>query len=295
MIYQEFIELARAYGLIIETAYANTARCVRVPLVDSKHGVKDGEYRLMHDNLGIGGYIKNYKTGAYVSFFRKDNSISEIKAIKIAEKRKIDAKKDLSKEHNKQAKLAKYLCTREFKKAVSHPYLTLKIVKPHNTLTDNDGNLIIPLRNIKGSIRSFVKVTPDNLKTYLKNAQKHGCFYQFGFIKSKVIICEGFATGASIYESTNIPTISAMDAGNLEPVAIEIRKKYGTKIVITIAGDDDHKSLHNIGKISAEKAAKAVGGRYILPEFTEKQLELGMTDFNDWKNNGVNISRVFFK
>ncbi len=96
-----------------------------------------------------------------------------------------------------------------------------------------------------------------------------------------MLICEGFATGASLYEATRIPTLAAMDAGNLERVATDMRNKYGDNMKITIAADNDHTTSGNPGVTYAEKAAAAVRGTVVIPKFDEKEKAQKLTDFND--------------
>ena len=53
-----------------------------------------------------------------------------------------------------------------------------------------------------------------------------------------LIICEGVATGLSLYECTGYPVAVAFDAGNLEPVAKVMRARM-PNLRIVIAADDD--------------------------------------------------------
>ena len=59
-------------------------------------------------------------------------------------------------------------------------------------------------------------------------------------IYDSAIICEGYATGASIHEASKETVIVAFDSGNLLPVATSFREKFPSKIII-IAADDDSK------------------------------------------------------
>jgi len=96
------------------------------------------------------------------------------------------------------------------------------------------------------------------------------------------------AEGASLSEALCFPTIAAFDSGNLRPVAMALHEKYPQKPIV-IAGDDD-KHLEatqgvNPGKIKAEEAARAVGGKAIFPIFAPDEHTTenakGFTDFND--------------
>jgi len=110
-------------------------------------------------------------------------------------------------------------------------------------------------------------------KRFLTGGQKKGCFWWLGQRTDTVLIAEGFATAASIYEETGDQTFIAFDAGNLEAVARLIRaKKPDAKIAIM--GDND---TSGVGQKAAEKAALACNGEILIPPYSG-------TDWNDYLN-----------
>lgn len=50
---------------------------------------------------------------------------------------------------------------------------------------------------------------------------------------------------------------------------------------IVIAADNDHGSVNNPGVTYAKKAAEAVKGSIIIPQFNETEKAVKLTDFND--------------
>ena len=64
-----------------------------------------------------------------------------------------------------------------------------------------------------------------------------------------IYICEGFATGASIYLALNKQAIvfCALNAHNLEPVARNLKQSYGEDISIVFAVDNDQWKVENTG------------------------------------------------
>ena len=70
----------------------------------------------------------------------------------------------------------------------------------------------------------------------------------------------------------------AFDAGNLQPVAEALRASFPDADLL-IAADDDHTTEGNPGASKAAHAAKAVGGRTVLPRFADASCR--GTDFND--------------
>jgi putative DNA primase/helicase len=87
------------------------------------------------------------------------------------------------------------------------------------------------------------------------------------------VIAEGYATAATLSQILGFATVAAFDSGNLVSVAKSLREKYPEKRIV-IAGDDDkHLELtHGInpGRSKAGEAARAVGGKVLLPIFAPK-------------------------
>ena len=74
--------------------------------------------------------------------------------------------------------------------------------------------------------------------------------------------------------------VVAFDAGNLGAVAEKIRERF-PNAAITICADNDHRAKENIGIKRAQEAAEKVGGKVIIPTLNKKEVEQGLTDFND--------------
>jgi putative DNA primase/helicase len=81
-----------------------------------------------------------------------------------------------------------------------------------------------------------------------------------------LLICEGWATGATLHEESGHPVLCAMNAGNLLPVAKAARAAWpGADLLI--CADNDRKTEGNPGLTAATAAAKATGARLAVPEF----------------------------
>ena len=158
-----------------------------------------------------------------------------------------------------------------------HPYLVRKRVKPHNLRQLGD-KLIVPLQDASGSIWSLQTIYPDGTKRFTTGGRTKGLFslIRDPSTVSRILICEGWATGASLFEHLADPVLCAMNAGNLLPVAEAAKAKWNTQLVI--CGDDDRKTKGNPGKTFATKAAIAVGALTAFPEFDD---DFG-SDFNDY-------------
>lgn len=271
----DFINFALEHGLIIDNIIAD-GKIHRVPLINSKAGHKDGSYCFYDDVYGIGGWIKNFKTGEYCKFFK---STEHMYKAKISFNQSIE-KKSLERKnmYNSASQTAEYLVNNVFTLNIHHPYLSKKQVKAYGTYTDKYGALIIPLKNIDGKIRSFQRIDINGNKSFLKNSEVKGNFFKFGKTGDVAFVCEGYATGASLYEATGIETYSAMSANNIEYVVDALKNAF-EDLEIIIAGDADEN-----GKKIAIKTAEKYNCSYIIPPFDTDEIAKGLTDFNDFVN-----------
>jgi len=160
----------------------------------------------------------------------------------------------------------------------SHPYLTTKGVQAHGVKADGD-KLLIPVRDVAGTLHSLQTIAPDGDKRFHPGGRVKGCYHSIGTPDKVLIVCEGYATGASIHEATGDAVAVAFNAGNLEPVAVALRTKYPA-LKIIIAADDDYQTDGNPGMTKARAAAQAVGGFLAVPVFPEGRPDKA-TDFND--------------
>lgn len=246
-----------------------------------------------------GSWSNTAKKFIFSSTDNQENYTSEERAniIEILEDQKKEDEKKLTERHDKIAKEA----ARIWKDSMASPprdtvlpsskkyalYPKMKGIDAIGARYDSypHGNhpaLVICLQNIEGEIRSIQYIWVDDNgkveKRFMKDGEKRGCFYIIGsntqevFDRSSIIIVEGYATGISVYEATKrtVPVIVAFDAGNIEPVIENIRRKFAD-ISITIAGDDDKEKegngKQNTGKEAANKAAKKFGCAIVFPTF----------------------------
>ena len=159
-----------------------------------------------------------------------------------------------------------------------HVYLSTKGVQPHGIRLEGD-KLMIPMRDTAGRLRSLQTIAPDGDKRFQKDGEVTGCYHAIGKPTGKLIITEGYATGASVHEATGQAVAVAFNAVNLEPVALALRAKYPA-LKIIIAADDDYRTAGNPGISAATAAALAVNGFLAVPDFGADRPD-GATDFND--------------
>lgn len=162
--------------------------------------------------------------------------------------------------------------------ATGHEYLTRKGVYPYGVKCDGH-HLLIPMRDTLGKLQSLQTIAPDGGKRFQPGGRVKGCYFAIGKPAGVLIVCEGYATGASIHQATGQAVAVAFNAGNLRAVAESLRAKHPA-LKIILAADDDVGTLGNPGLTKATEAARAVGGYLAKPDFGSNRPN-GATDFND--------------
>ncbi|MFH1026417.1 MAG: DUF3631 domain-containing protein [Pseudomonadota bacterium] len=159
-----------------------------------------------------------------------------------------------------------------------HPYLSAKEVCPFGIRQLRE-SLLIPVRDIQGTLHGLQFIMPDGTKRFKSGTAVTGCYHAIGKANGKILITEGYATGASLHEITGHAVACAFSAGNLKPVAMALREKYPDTVLV-ICADDDHLTEGNPGLTKATEAARTVGGLLAIPRFPATRKD-NDTDFND--------------
>lgn len=161
---------------------------------------------------------------------------------------------------------------------VDHPYLARKGVQPYGIRAAGSA-LLVPMRCTAGKLHGLQTIFADGTKRFTAGGKKQGCYHAIGKPDGVLIVCEGYATGASIHAATGQAVAVAFDAGNLAHVAVALHAKHPT-LVLVIAADDDWGTEGNPGMTQARSAALAVGGQVVKPRFPAGRPPKA-TDFND--------------
>lgn len=203
--------------------------------------------------------------------------------------------------------------------ATEHDYLTRKQIKPNGarlleslegmTLTGLDdanqyrissakGSLIIPMHNHHAEVCGLQFILPkDNPRRVKTGRDKEfwptgmamsGTFGLIGHIKRNgiLLLCEGFATGASLADATGQTVAYAFSANNLIKAAKALRKAYPV-LHILICADDDYLTEGNPGCEAAAAASAAIDHcAWTKPNFlhedgTDPRNGKKLTDYND--------------
>jgi len=234
---------------------------------------------------GLGGCFGDWSSGPSETWqAKRDKSLSRAERAAFA-RRVEEAKKQAEAERRirqaEAAKRAAAIWNAATPATGDHPYLTHKRIRPHGAKL-NKGALVLPVIDFTGRLTSLQFIAADGGKLLLSGGRKRGCFIPVAgdmTNPTRVIICEGWATGCTLAEDE--PTalvLAAIDAGNLESVAPSVRRHWPTAELV-IAGDDDRLTAGNPGATKA-KAAIASGALMALPQWPKGAPE-HLTDFND--------------
>lgn len=179
----------------------------------------------------------------------------------------------------KARKVAAWILNRSRPARNLHRYLFRKHVKVFGNVREYRRLLVLPLHDLSGELQSLQFIGGDSAKKFLSGGRTAGCFFTLGDRADGPLVgCEGYATGASIHESTGHAVICAMNSGNLLEVAKAMRELWPQREII-IAADNDAFTDGNPGLTKATAAAKAIGAKLAVPQF--KDSSSNPTDFND--------------
>lgn len=156
-------------------------------------------------------------------------------------------------------------------------YLLNKRVKSHGLRFAN-GAALVPVMDTEGTVHGFQSLWPNGRKGFAPGTDKKGRFHIIGNPGSILLIAEGYATAATLYEATGYTAVVAFDSGNLLPVTVNIRAKYPDACIVLCA-DNDQWGEDNTGLTAATAAAEAAGGLLAIPHFPITTTL--PTDFND--------------
>lgn len=327
---QELALVCERAGLILSGPPIMDGKKHRVLVVGGKKGALDGEY-CAHADGRPNGWVKNYKTDEYQKWIYTGHELSSEQRAEI--KRSNAAVREARREETKVRQAegrreARVQWDRSNEPSKDHPYLVNKGIEALGVCQAwETGNLIVPGYNILEKSETNLKhldniqiiqtITPEGEKRFSKDCPLKGAMYIIDPNKDlsrdfsqvapestwapplpddahrEILIAEGFATGASLHMATGKPVAVSFTAANLEPVAKNLKKVF-PNINITVCADNDHRQKKNVGVEKAELAAKAVGGRVIVPEFTAAEKAQGLTDFNDLaKSRGLEaVSKI---
>ncbi|MEN9490124.1 MAG: hypothetical protein RJA63_573 [Pseudomonadota bacterium] len=305
-----FVTGMHAAGVPIdEPSLELTGRTVRFHVPGDKKGSKNGWYQAYTDGnpticFGWWGKVDTQ------SFSLRDvaSASPEDRAAyaKRIEEARLYRQKEAAKRQGQAAKIAATIWDKASPAPGDHPYLETKGIGSGSLRMGSwrkwgkddsgewlehqfDGVLLVPIHNAKGDLRNLQAILPrkdlpgGRDKDFLSGGEKTGCFHLMGQPEAgrPLLVCEGYATGASLHECTGHAVAVAFDCGNLKAVAASLLEAWpGAQLLI--AGDNDAGTEGNPGATKAREAAETAGVRWCVADFAEFGEAAGnATDFND--------------
>lgn len=273
----QFMTAAKDAGILLNGHIIVDGVLHRSHIEGHRAGTKNGAYVLHLDGVPA-GWAMDYKTG-YSFTWRQDGSKAPLSTAQLEQIRQAKAQRqaEIEAQHKATAQKAKELWKKAIYADSSNQYAYRKNIQAHGTKRFDSGSLkdhlIVPVYD-NAELVNLQFIAPDGQKRFMSGGKKKGCYFDIGADTDAIIICEGLADGASLFEAYGYKTFVAFDAGNLKEVALLVRAKYPTKGII-ICGDND---VSGVGQAKAREAAIACGGNYSIPPVT------GM-DYNDYLNS----------
>ncbi|MDO9269404.1 MAG: toprim domain-containing protein [Methylobacter sp.] len=267
-------------------------------LTDDHRGKNDGRIKIFSDRQG--GIVWNHKSNEQQTFFVNNNRESR-EAIPPVERERIQREQqrrqvEQQARQDKAARRARAIWQDAKPAPEDHPYLIRKQIKPHcarvgiwkRTVQDDQGKhhlliienaLLLPMFDQNGAIRSLQAIFPEKHpilnrdKDFMPGGGVAGLFGWIGPITDMVLIAEGFATAATLYEECGYRVYFAFTANNLMAVGRIVREKRPDAGIVFCA-DNDTQTPGNPGLTKATEAAIAVRGSLAEPTIHG--------DFNDY-------------
>lgn len=287
----EFLTYARSCGL----SFANEIICDgllhRIQVEGDKQGKKNGWY-IYHDEIipvCIFGTWKGEQKHVWSARHESELNKKERDQLK---RMLAEASRKARRQRQLEQKSTAVDCGRIYSQAkpcYQHAYLDKKIIQTDDCLKIGDkGEMIIPVVDCHGVISSLQYIYPNGRKMFHPNGKVSGGFCPIVGKGEAIYICEGFATGKTINQSTGNSVYVAFNCGNLFDVARFVQSRYPHNMVV-IAGDDDFMTktpIDNPGRHHAEKVAISLGIHAIYPSFDAYHRKADHTDFNDMHYEG---------
>ena len=288
--FESFREKASNFGIVLPSQILFDGKIHRFnPANGTSKGDSGWYIARAEDDIGWASF-GNWSDGVKEKWFSGQKI--DAKTRKKIEKIYKDAEKEDQKKHKEAAKLANDLWEKATPASPDHPYLIAKSIQPHNARQIESG-LIIPSYSDDAENPTLIAVqtiSSDGSKKFTFGSKMAGAWSVIEGATETIIICEGWATAATIAEATGQKTYIAWNAGNMPSVAQYVRARHPDAEIV-IAADQDawdkktgERTDKNAGQKKGVEAAASCGGILRTIPAVDDLLPNGKhaTDFNDW-------------
>jgi phage/plasmid primase-like uncharacterized protein len=253
------------------------------------HGDKPGWYLVFGDGIPAGRF-GCWRAGMEVTWRadigRKLTQTEEMSHAKRLAEAKALRDAALERQHQVASETVEKIWTTANPANAEHPYLAKKGIQTHGARITGDGRLVVPLYDSDGTLATLQYIDHEGGKLYHPGGQTGGKFWMVGSLDEPgtLFVAEGFATAATIHETTDRPVVVAYSASNLVPVTGTLREMYGATQDIVIVADHDNSG---VGQRYAEQASAKYGARMVMPPI--------LGDANDYAQAGHNLAGLLIQ
>ena len=264
----------------------------RYRLKGDSPGQKSGAY-CVYNNGFPAGWVRDWHKGVTLNWHYNTLNLQqdqrayfespEYKAK--AEAEKLLREKQLKEKQNKAADSARIRINTLPEASENHNYLKAKNVFPYGIKIDN-GSLAIPMRDISGEIKSLQWIDQEGHKKFFPDAPVVGLFWAVGLdtlnenSEAIILLGEGFATMAKIYELTGFSCVAGFSCYYLKAIAKDLHEAFPKCKIIVTADNDKSTELKrdfNPGLDHARELVKlGLAFDVVFPEFEHPD------DGSDW-------------
>jgi phage/plasmid primase-like uncharacterized protein len=248
------------------------------------HGDKPGWYLVFGDGIPAGRF-GCWRAGMEVTWRadigRKLTQTEEMSHAKRLAEAKALRDAAIERQHQVASDTVEKIWTGAQAALPDHPYLAKKGIQTHGARATGDGRLVLPLYDSDGTLATLQYIDHEGGKLYHPGGQTGGKFWMVGSLDEPgtLFVAEGFATAATIHETTDRPVVVAYSASNLVPVTGTLREMYGATQDIVIVADHDNSG---VGQRYAEQASAKYGARMVMPPI--------LGDANDYAQAGHDLA-----
>jgi putative DNA primase/helicase len=167
------------------------------------------------------------------------------------------------------------------KNTTGNKYIINKNIGTHpDTRTAHD-KLVVPYRNFNGEITALQYINECGKKVFKKGSVLRGSFFKFESDSNQAMLCEGYATGYSLWGNMGCNVYVCGCASNMKCIISKLLKLLPNNEYF-IAADNDRNKKVNVGLTTARWINERYGIRYIFPKFSDEEADA--SDFNDFYN-----------
>lgn len=251
----------------------------RVHVDGDRRGTRNGWY-ILHADTPVSGAYGSWKRGISGTWSTKDSDrmtwADSVLLRRRADETRAARLLEQTRRHKEAARRAGFLWSRATPAPADHPYIRRKRVTRGTARADRGGRLMLPVVDLDGALWSLQFVGADGGKRLLSGGRKKSNVIPVAGRMpgaSRVLLCEGWATGMTLAAMDPAALVlAAIDAGNLEPVAVAVRRRWpDTEIVVCCDADP-------VGIERGRAAATQAGALVAIPEFPAG---VDGSDYND--------------